>query len=139
MAGMSGVVASVVMAQNPAQTTAAPEAARPLSVAEATECRAIAEVLRDRQYQIMDSLIIRVERSPNLSPEGLEAAKKSVGDTEAAIRTAEKHTERFVFAPAPSQTVKAALAKEEAESLKLRLSDCLKRMPEDGVVAATAK
>lgn len=134
MAGMTGIAVSVAVAQ-----TAAPEAAKPLTAAEASECRAVAEVLRDRQYQIMDSLIIRVERSPNLSPEGLEAAKKSVSDTEAAIKAAEKHTERFVFAPAASQAVKTALTKEEPEALKLRLSECLKRMPEDGVLASTAK
>jgi|GEM_PF-3476525 hypothetical protein len=138
--GLSGLLVGIAFAQTtsvpppadskPAEVKGAE--ARPLSAAEASECRAIAEVLRDRQYDIMDSLIVRIERSPNLSTEGLEAAKKSLSETDAAIKTAEGHTERFVFAAAATPAVKSTIGKMDSETLTPRLLDCLKRMPVAG-------
>ncbi|WP_126421327.1 hypothetical protein [Asticcacaulis excentricus] len=112
-----------------AQPLASPPEVKPLSAAEASECRAIAEVLRDRQYEIMDSLIVRIERSPNLSTEGLEAAKKSLSEADAAIKIAEGHTERFVFAAVATPAVKTELGKVDSDTLTPRLNECLKRMP----------
>ncbi|BEV11362.1 hypothetical protein ATDW_18580 [Asticcacaulis sp. DW145] len=138
--GLSGLLVGMSFAQTasvpPLADTRAADArvaeARPLSGAEASECRAIAEVLRDRQYDIMDSLIVRIERSPNLSTEGLEAAKKSLSETDAAIKAAEGHTERFVFAAVATPAIKSAIGKMDSETLTPRLLDCLKRMPVAG-------
>ncbi|WP_298324826.1 hypothetical protein [Asticcacaulis sp.] len=120
-----GLAVAQTVPQSPAPVTEA----KPLSAAEASECRAIAEVLRDRQYAVMDSLIVRIERSPNLSTEGLEAAKKSLSEADAAIKIAEGHTERFVFAAVATPAVKTELGKVDSDTLMPRLNDCLKRMP----------
>lgn len=127
--GLTGLLMGVAAAQTAPQSAAPVTEVKPLSAAEASECRAIAEVLRDRHYEIMDSLIVRIERSPNLSPEGLEAAKKSLSEADAAIKIAEGHTERFVFAAVAPPAVKTELGKVDSDTLTPRLNDCLKRMP----------
>lgn len=102
---------------------------KPLSAAEATQCRAVAEVLRDRQYERMDSLLVRVERTPNLSPAALASTQKTVWETEAALKAAEGHVERFVFAAVPARAVKATIGKSPEADLQKRLDDCLKQAP----------
>jgi len=128
-----GLVALSVIAQCPAQAQVQilPEpAARPLTSAQATECRAVAEVLRERQYAAMDSLLLRVERSPNLSPEALAQTQKIVLETEAALKTAEGHVERFIFAAVPGEPLKKVVGRDEPDVLRKRLDDCLSQAPE---------
>ncbi|MFT3997607.1 MAG: hypothetical protein QM667_09385 [Asticcacaulis sp.] len=129
---LCGAFATFSAAQTPpVLTDKTPAAAdkKPLSAAEATQCRAVAEVLRDRQYELMDSLLVRVERSPNLSPEALANTQKTVRETEAAMKTAEGHVERFIFAAVPARAVKATVGKSPEADLQKRLGDCLKQAP----------
>ncbi|ESQ81259.1 hypothetical protein [Asticcacaulis sp. YBE204] len=101
----------------------------PLTALEATQCRAIAETLRDREYEQMSSLITRIERSPNLSVEALNAVQKQISTNETSIKTLEGHADRFAFAAQPNDTLKALVVKQDTEALKLKLSDCLERVP----------
>ncbi|MDC7682843.1 hypothetical protein PQU92_06120 [Asticcacaulis sp. BYS171W] len=117
------VASGVAQAQTQTPVTA------PLTAVEATQCRAIAETLRDREYEVMSSLIIRIERSPNLSVEGLNAVQKQVALTEASVKTYEGQADRFAFAAVPNDSLKSLIGKQDSEALRPKLSDCLERVP----------
>lgn len=109
---------------------ARPQSSADLTPAQATECRAVAEVLRERQYAAMDDLLLRAERTPNLSPEALTETQKTVAETQMALKAAEGYVERFIFAAVPGQAQKKRLAKEDAAALNKRLELCLSQAPD---------
>jgi len=102
----------------------------PVKGIEAMKCRAAAEALRDQAYDEMRQLVIRVERSPNLSYQALTDVENEILRREDEITRLEAQADRFAFATEPAPSVREAHKKMPAPELKPRVAGCMQRLPD---------
>lgn len=100
-----------------------------LQGAEAVRCRAAAEALRDRAYDEMRLLIVRVERSPNLSLQALTDVETEILRREAEILKLETQAGKFAFAAEPAPGMRSAHKDIPPGELEPRVASCLERLP----------
>lgn len=100
-----------------------------LKGAEAVRCRAAAEALRDQAYDEMRLLVIRVERSPNLSLKALTDVESEILRREDEIVQLETQAEKFAFAPEPATSVRIAHKETEPVKLRPQVAQCVERLP----------
>lgn len=133
-------VGFLVIGSAAAQTqTAAPKPPKPLSAFEATQCRAVAEGVRDHAYDDMRTLLMRVERTPNLTLEALTEVQGQIASLEATIKASEHTATRFAFAAEPSKAARDKIMAGERAELTPRLETCVSRLPPEAKTSDQAQ
>ncbi|MFT4091896.1 MAG: hypothetical protein QM645_14295 [Asticcacaulis sp.] len=96
---------------------------------EAIRCRAAAEALRDQAYDEMRLLVVRVERSPNLSLKALTDVETEILRRETEISQLEVQADKFAFAAEPTPAVRIAHKEMTPVELKPQVATCVERLP----------